>query len=64
MSSDLAEKDFNNNRKQKTRSRHLWPATKNCCQIQNLGTFGNVPKIAIFDDWGGEKCLLVLRFDS
>ena len=58
MSSDLAEKDFNNNRKQKTGPRHLWLQLKIACQIQNLGTFGNVPKIAIFDDWGGAKMLV------
>ena len=64
MSSGLDGKNFNNNRKQKFRPRHLWLQLKIAARSKNLGTFGNVPKIAIFDDWGGEKCLLVLRFDS
>ena len=37
---------------------------KIAARSKNLGTFGNVPKIAIFDDWDGAKCLLMLRFDS
>ena len=52
------------NRKQKTSSRDLWPQLKIVARFKNLGTFGNVPKLAIFDVLGGAKCLLMLRFDS